>query len=319
MQFLKSLYNRLVKFLKDNAKLISWVMLLAAIALVVVFSIVVVWLWNDALYGIIAIVLFNVLMSVKKRGVGVIVLGLVLAGFGLPAYASGGDIHLPEKEFSFSPPTGTFDRGALQRGFQVYKEVCAACHSLKLVSYRNLVDLGFTEDEVKAIAAEYTVTDGPNDEGDMFERAAKPSDRFVSPFANDKAARASNNGALPPDLSLITKARVGGPNYLYHLLQGYGEAPHDMKMGAGMNYNKYFAGHQIAMAPPLSADMVSYADGTDATLEQMAYDVTSFLHWAAEPNLETRHQLGIRVLLFLGIMAVLLYFVNKRIWKDVKK
>lgn len=211
---------------------------------------------------------------------------------------------------------GTYDRAALQRGFQVYKQVCAVCHGMKLLSYRDLADLGFSEAEVKAIAADYTVTDGPNDQGEMFQRPGRPSDAFVSPYANDQAARATNKGALPPDLSLIVKARGGHENYIYSLLTGFGQTPSTQeKMGDNMNYNPYFAGHQIAMPAPLKGDEVTYADGTPASLEQEARDVTQFLTWAAEPKMEVRKQTGVKVILFLVAFAFVMRGVKKKIWK----
>jgi ubiquinol-cytochrome c reductase cytochrome c1 subunit len=241
--------------------------------------------------------------------------GLVLGS--LPAGAAG-DAHAPKSPgFSFEGPFGTYDRAALQRGFQVFKEVCASCHSLKYIAFRNLVEIGFSEDQAKAIAAEYEVTDGPDEQGEMFQRPAVLSDRIPGPFANDNAARAANNGALPPDLSLIAKARAHGPDYLYSLLVGYAEPPADVVMGEGMNYNPYFGGAQIAMASPLFADGVTYADGTQATVDQMARDVSTFLMWAAEPRLEARKQMGIKVMIFLVLLTVLLYMTKKKIWRDV--
>ena len=223
----------------------------------------------------------------------------------------------PARDWSFHGMFGTFDRGAAQRGFQVYQEVCAACHSLKLVAYRNLSGIGLSEDQIKAIAAEVEVTDGPNDEGEMFQRPARPSDRFVKPFANDNAARAANNGALPPDLSLMVKARKGGADYLHALLTGYKEEPPaGIKLSEGMNYNLYFPGNQIAMAPPVADDAVEYADGTKATADQIATDVATFLAWAAEPELEERKRLGIKVLLFLIVLTGMLYAVKRQVWKD---
>ncbi len=226
-------------------------------------------------------------------------------------------VSVPKQQWSFSGMFGTYDRGAAQRGFQIYKEVCASCHSLRLVNYRHLAALGFSDEQIKAIAGEAEVKDGPNDEGDMFTRPAKPADKFVSPFANDNAARASNNGALPPDLSLMTKARVGGPDYLYAILTGYAEAPADVAVPEGMNYHSYFPGHQIAMAAPLEADAVEYQDGTKATLPQMATDVVTFLSWAAEPEMEQRKSMGIKVLLFLIVFSGLLYAVKKKVWADL--
>ncbi len=235
------------------------------------------------------------------------------------ALAAGKDAYpLPEQHWSFDGMFGTFDRAALQRGYQVYREVCAACHGMKFLAYRNLSEIGLSELEVKAIAVEYTVIDGPNDDGDMFERPAVPSDRFVGPYENEKQARAANNGAYPPDLSLMTKARKNGSNYIYALLTGYVEAPEDFNLGQGMYYNKYFSGHQIAMAAPLLEGQISYADGTQATVSQMSKDVTQFLTWAAEPHMEARKQMGIKVLLFLIVFAGVMYATKKKIWKDVE-
>jgi ubiquinol-cytochrome c reductase cytochrome c1 subunit len=212
-------------------------------------------------------------------------------------------------------PFGTYDRASLQRGFQVYKQVCSTCHSMKLLSYRDLTALGFSDPEVKAIAAEYQVSDGPNDNGDMFQRPGRPSDRFVSPFANDQAARAANRGALPPDLSLIVKARHGNESYVYSLLTGFGQTPAAGEtIATGMYYNPYFPGHQIAMPPPLSEGAVSFADGTPATVDQMAKDVAQFLAWTSEPHLEERHETGFKVMVFLIIMAGVMYGVKKKIW-----
>ena len=223
----------------------------------------------------------------------------------------------PARDWSFDGMFGTFDRGAAQRGFQVYQEVCAACHSLKLVAYRNLSGIGLSEDQIKAIAAEVEVTDGPNDEGEMFQRPARPSDRFVKPFANDNAARAANNGALPPDLSLMVKARKGGADYLHALLTGYKEEPPDgIKLSEGMNYNLYFPGNQIAMAPPVTEDAVEYADGTKATADQIASDVATFLAWAAEPELEERKRMGIKVMLFLIVLTAMMFALKRQIWSD---
>lgn len=243
--------------------------------------------------------------------------GLALASAGV-ALASEG-VELKQVDWSFNGPFGTFDRAQLKRGFQVYKEVCAACHSVKFVAYRNLGEEGgpeFPEAEVKAIAAASTVTDGPNGDGEMFERPAEPKDRIVKPFPNDNAARAANNGALPPDLSLMTKARKNGPDYVYSLLTGYADAPEGVVMADGMNFNHYFPGQQIAMPAPLSDDQVTYEDGTPATLDQMARDVTAFLTWTAEPKLEQRHKLGFKVMIFLAIFAGLLFAVYKRVWRD---
>jgi ubiquinol-cytochrome c reductase cytochrome c1 subunit len=232
---------------------------------------------------------------------------------------------IPSQNWSFSGVMGTYDRAALQRGFQVYKEVCASCHAMSLIHYRDLGPpgiggsggIGFNADEVKALAAEVEVTDGPNDAGEMFERPGRPADRLKAPFPNDNAARAANNGALPPDLTLMTKARAGGADYVYALLTGYADPPAGVTLMEGMNYNKVFPGHQIAMPQPLNPDQVSYADGTKATVEQMAHDVVTFMSWAAEPELEARKRLGVKVILFLIILSGLLYIAKRKIWADV--
>ena len=250
-----------------------------------------------------------------RRTLGAILAALALAGAS-PAMAADA-VAPPSVKWTFDGLFGSFDRAALRRGFQVYTEVCAVCHSLRLVHYRNLTAIGFSEDQVKALAAEVEVTDGPDAEGEMFDRPARPSDRFVSPFANDNAARAANNGALPPDLSLVTKSRIGGPDYIHGLMVGYREAPAEMEMAEGMDYNAYFPGHQIAMPAPLSEELVEYADGTEATVGQMAKDVTQFLVWAAEPELEERKRMGVKVVLFLVLLTGMLYAVKRAIWSDV--
>jgi ubiquinol-cytochrome c reductase cytochrome c1 subunit len=224
---------------------------------------------------------------------------------------------LPHQNWSFAGPFGTFDRAALQRGFQVYSEVCSNCHSLTLLSYRDLAALGYNEDQVKAIAAQKEVTDGPNDQGEMFQRPARPSDHFVPPFPNDQANRAAHNGALPPDLSLMVKARAGAEDYVYDLLTGYTAAPAGVKMPDTMQYDLYFPGHQIAMPPPLSDDIVTYGDGTKATMQQEAHDVVTFLAWAAEPSMEDRKRTGVKVLIFLLAMTGVLYLAKRKIWAEV--
>lgn len=252
-------------------------------------------------------------------------LSLALAAFvafSAPALAAE-SVEVPKQHWPHQGITGTYDKASLQRGFQVYKQVCAACHGMKLLSYRNLADLGYNEDEIKSIAAEYTVTDGPNDDGEMFERAALPSDRFKGPFANDKAARAANGGALPPDLSLVVKARHGHENYVYALLTGYETPPAEDEKGEpivvpeGMHWNKYFAGHMIAMAPPLVDDSVSYADGTSASVAQMARDVTQFLAWASEPHMEARKKMGLKVMLFMLVFAGIMLATKRKVWAAV--
>ncbi|WP_417468719.1 cytochrome c1 [Maricaulis sp.] len=227
-------------------------------------------------------------------------------------------------------PFGTFDRQALQRGLQIYQEVCSSCHSLDLVHFRNLGEPGgpFESEEfpnandnaiVMQIAAGYMIEDGPDDAGDMFERAGLPSDAFPAPFANPQQARGSNGGALPPDLSLIVKARSHGADYIRSLLLGYGEeVPHGVTIAPGKHYNPYFAGAVIAMAPPLSEGLITYADGTEPSMEQMAEDVVTFLTWAGDPHMEARKQMGVMVLIYLFIFAILVYLAYRQIWANVK-
>lgn len=234
------------------------------------------------------------------------------------ANAAGGEVELLHKAWPHDGIFGKFDKAAAQRGFQIYREVCASCHSLKYVAFRNFHDLGFSEEEVKALAAEYTVEDGPDDEGEMFERAGKPFDYLPSPYPNENAARAANGGAYPPDLSLIAKARADGTNYVYSLLLGYNdEPPAGVEISDGMSYNAYFPGHQIAMAQPLYEEAVEYADGTGGTLEQHASDIATFLTWTAEPKLEERKGMGLKVMIFLVILTGLFYATKRKIWSDL--
>ncbi|MEG6510199.1 cytochrome c1 [Methyloligella sp. 2.7D] len=244
-------------------------------------------------------------------------LGLA-AVLAVPAQAAEHGPELKELDWSFSGPFGMYDRAQLQRGYQVYKTICANCHSMNLMSYRNLGEPGgpeFSEGDVKTLASQAQVTDGPNDQGDMFKRPGRPSDRFVAPFANPQMARAANGGALPPDLSVMAKAREGGPDYIYSLLTGYGEKPDDMQMAPGMHYNEAFPGHQIAMLPPLADGVVPYTDDTPKTLDNYAKDVAAFLMWTAEPKLEERHKLGTRVMVFLFVFAIIMYLAKKAVWK----
>ena len=223
-------------------------------------------------------------------------------------------------DWSFKGITGKFDRSSLQRGYQVYNEVCASCHSMNLLSYRNLGEKGgpeFSVDQVKAIAANFEVTDGPNSEGEMFTRPGRPSDKFVSPYQNVQAATAANGGAYPPDMSVLVKARKGGADYIYSVLIGYEEAPAGFELEDGVYYNKYMYGNKIKMAKPLAEGLVSYADGTEATESQMAMDVTTFLTWASEPHLEARHQTGLKVIMYLIILTILVYFSMRRLWSRI--
>ena len=224
-------------------------------------------------------------------------------------------------DWSFKGLFGKFDRGSLQRGYQVYSEVCASCHSMKYLSYRNLSEKGgpeFSVEQAKAIAASFEITDGPNADGEMFTRPGKLSDKFLMPYANDKEAQAANGGAYPPDMSVLAKARSGGADYLYSLLLGYETPPSGVKLDDGVYYNKYMYGNKIKMSAPLSDDLIEYSDGTKATTEQMAKDVVSFLMWAAEPHLEQRHKFGFRVIIYLVIISVLVYFSMKKIWSRIE-
>ncbi|HKP24355.1 MAG TPA: cytochrome c1 [Dongiaceae bacterium] len=251
-----------------------------------------------------------------------IVLGLITAVAGLAAVAIVAANPVAHSEvrtqtWSFNGFFGSFDQAQLKRGHVIYKDVCSGCHSMHLLAYRDLQDIGYTEDEVKAFAAEVQVEDGPDDTGEMFERPGKPSDRFKSPFANEQAARAGNNGALPPDLSLIAKARAGagflgydGADYIHSLLTGYEEPPAGVTVPEGMHYNKAFKGHQVAMPPPLS-------DSEEASLDQQAQDIAVFLTWAAEGNLEERHRTGIKAILFLVIFTLLAYATKRKVWASV--
>jgi cytochrome c1 len=244
----------------------------------------------------------------------------------------------PRLKWSFSGPFGKFDRAQLQRGFKVYREVCQTCHGLNLLAFRNLAEPGgpgFTLPQAAAIAAEYKIPDGPNDQGEMFERPGRLADRFPKPFANDALARLVNNGVLPPDFSVIAKARTyergfpwfvidvftlyqeQGVDYLAALLKGYEAPPSGFSLPQGTSYNKYFPGHAIAMPKPMEDGRVDYTDGSPATVDQYAKDLTAFLAWAAEPHMEARKRIGFQVMIFLIVFAGLLYFAKKKVWSGV--
>jgi len=257
--------------------------------------------------------------------------GLV-SGLALTAQAQTAamDTHrLPIKDvdFSFEGPFGTYDRGALQRGFQVYKEVCSACHALNHIAFHNLDEAGgpgFDEAQAKAIAAGYKIFAGPNDKGETVDDKGNPltrpgilADAFPAPFPNDNAARANNSGALPPDLSMIVKARDGGEKYVYSILTGFHQTPpKGFTVTANKYYNPYFEGWNISMPPPLAANSVSYSDGTKPTIEQEAHDVATFLAWASDPKMEERKQMGFGVLIFLVVLAGLLFAAYRKVWAD---
>lgn len=232
-------------------------------------------------------------------------------------HAAEGAKHPPHLERTYKGMFGTYDRAALQRGFKVYREVCSACHSMNRVYFRNLEMLGYSEGQIKNLASQYTVMDGPDEEGEMFERPARPSDKIPGPYKNKNAAKASNGGAYPPDFSLLAKARPNGDDYISALLTGYHEPPEDAALLAGQYWNEYMPGHVIAMAPPLSDEQVMYEDETPQTLDQYARDVSHFMRWAADPYMEQRKSMGVMVLIFLSIFAGIMYAYKKRIWSDV--
>lgn len=228
-------------------------------------------------------------------------------------------LHPKQIKWEFDGLFGGIDKASAQRGYQIYREICSSCHTLKLFAYRNLAGIGFSEDEIKKIASEATINDGPNDEGEMFERPGLPSDKFSGPYANEQAARAANGGAYPPDLSLIIKARHDGANYVYSILNGYKDAPEGFEMAEGKNYNPYFEGRQISMPVPIGDDgQVEYKDGTYSTKEQMSMDVVNFLQYVAEPEMEHRKKMGVRTMVFLAILFFILLAAKKAIWKNVQ-
>ena len=223
----------------------------------------------------------------------------------------------PKQKWAHQGIFGKYDMASVQRGFQVYKEVCAACHSMKFMSYRDLSGLGYTPDQVKAVAAEATITDGPNDDGEMFERPGRPSDQFKSPFPNDKAARAANGGALPPDMSLLVKAREHGEDYIYAVLTGYTDPPAGVTLNPGKQWNKYFPPHQISMPKPLTDGQVSFSDNAPNALPDEARDIVQFLAYASEPHMEARKFMGIKVVLFLLVFAGIMRAVKRKVWAGV--
>jgi len=267
-----------------------------------------------------------------------VILAASVLGTASSAVAEDHAIHIARQSWSFAGPFGAFDRAQIQRGYRVYKDVCAACHGMKLVAFRNLAQPGgpgFTEAQVRAVAADFKITDGPNDKGDMFDRPGHLSDYLPSPDANEHAARDRFNGALPPDLSVIAKARgveaglprglldmitqyqEGGSDFVFALLTGYGPAPADETLTNTQYWNNAYPGHKIAMRPPLQDGMVEYTDGTPTIAEQYARDVTAFLMWAAEPHLEARKRIGFQVMIFLLLFAALAYFTKKKVWSDL--
>ena len=226
---------------------------------------------------------------------------------------------LKKQNWSFEGIFGRYDNSTLQRGLQIYQEVCSACHGMKRLRFRELRDLGFTNDQIKQYAKTFEILDGPNELGEMFLRPGEPSDTFVSPYKNKEKAKASFNGSYPPDLSLLTKAIKNGPDYIYSLLIGYEDPPKEFKLTDGLYYNPYYDGKVIAMPPPLYDNAIEYIDGTNASLDQLSYDIVHFLNWAAEPKLQQRKSLGLKVLLFLIVLTLLLYVTMKEIWSRIEK
>jgi cytochrome c1 len=278
-------------------------------------------------------------MNAHRRIVVAFTLALSLAALGARGAAAQEQEIPPRQHWSFAGPFGLYNTAQLQRGFKIYREVCSTCHSIKLLAFRNLADPGgpeFTEAQAAAIAGSFQVTDGPNDKGEMFQRPGKPADRFPPPFPNDQAARAALGGALPPDMSVLAKARgveqgfpwfifdafiqyqEDGPDYIHAILNGYEEPPSGFTLPPGAQYNKYFPGHAIGMPKPLSDGQVEYTDGTPATVDQYGRDVAAFLMWAAEPKLDARKRLGFQVFVFLIVLTVLLYLTKNKVWYEVK-
>jgi len=242
---------------------------------------------------------------------------IFIIGISNLAYSEENKAEFIKNNWSFDGIFGTFDRASLQRGYQVYQEVCAGCHSAQHLSYRNLSEKGgpeFLPEEAKAIARQFEVIDGPNEDGEMFTRPGRLSDKFVNPYPNVKAAAAANGGAYPPDMSVLAKARKGGADYIYSLLMGYEEAPMGYELDDGVYYNKYMPGNKIKMAEPISDGIVEYTDGTETTKAQISKDVTTFLVWAADPHLEARHRMGFKVFFYLIILLTMVYLSKQKVW-----
>ena len=246
-----------------------------------------------------------------------IILIIFISTVSFTVYSEEMSSHYEKTDWSFKGIFGTFDRASLQRGYQVYQEVCSGCHSVQHLSYRNLSEKGgpeFLVEEAKAIASQFEVEDGPNSDGEMFMRPGRLSDKFVKPYPNVEASTAANGGAYPPDMSVLAKARAGGADYIYSLLLGYGEVPAGFELDEGVYYNKYMSGNKIKMTAPLSDGLVEYSDGTQATTAQMAKDVTTFLVWASEPHLEAQHRMGVKVIIYLIILLTLVYMSKQKVW-----
>ena len=253
-----------------------------------------------------------------------IILIIFISTVSFLVYAEETNTDYAKTNWSFKGIFGTFDRASLQRGYQVYQEVCSGCHSVQYLSYRNLSEKGgpeFSIEEAKAIASQFEVEDGPNSDGEMFTRSGRLSDKFVKPYPNVEASTAANGGAYPPDMSVLAKARAGGADYIYSLLLGYEEAPAGFELDDGVYYNKYMPGNKIKMSAPLSDGLVEYSDGTQSTIAQMSKDVTTFLVWASEPHLESQHRMGFKAIIYLIILLTLVYMSKQKVWSrlDLKK
>uniref|UniRef100_A0A1A8G260 Cytochrome c1, heme protein, mitochondrial n=1 Tax=Nothobranchius korthausae TaxID=1143690 RepID=A0A1A8G260_9TELE len=261
----------------------------------------------------------------SRKKVALTTLGVVTAGgAGLALMlhqsvkASDWELHPPNYPWSHSGPLSSLDHASVRRGYQVYKQVCAACHSMEYLAFRNLVGVSHTEEEVKALAEEFEIVDGPDENGEMFTRPGKLSDYFPKPYPNPEAARAANNGALPPDLSYIVNARHGGEDYVFSLLTGYRDPPAGVSVREGLYYNPYFPGQAIGMAPPIYNEVLEFDDGTPATMSQVAKDVCTFLRWAAEPEHDQRKRMGLKFLMGSAIFIPLVYYMKRHKWSVLK-
>ena len=262
--------------------------------------------------------MLNHLSSFFKK----ILLLILLCVIPVAAISEESRVELIETNWSFDGIFGTFDRSSLQRGYQVYQEVCSGCHSVQHLSYRNLHEPGgpeFSKEEAKVIASQFEIIDGPNSEGEMFTRQARLSDKFVKPYPNIEASTSANGGAYPPDMSVLAKARAGGADYIYSLLLGYEEPPQGFELDDGVYYNKYMLCKKIKMSSPLMEGIVEYSDGTEASIEQMSKDITTFLVWSSEPHLEAQHKMGFKTIIYLIILLSLVYLSKKKVWSRYDK
>ncbi|XP_075067680.1 cytochrome c1, heme protein, mitochondrial [Mixophyes fleayi] len=269
----------------------------------------------------------NMSFSTLSRGrrLALSTLGVVVAGgAGLvlalhkSVKATDMELHPPSYPWSHGGMLSSLDHSSVRRGYQVYKQVCAACHSMDYIAFRNLVGVSHTEAEAKALAEEFEILDGPDESGEMFTRPGKLSDLFPKPYPNPEAARAANNGALPPDLSYIANARHGGEDYIFSLLTGYCDQPAGVNLREGLYFNPYFLGQAIAMAPPIYNEILEFEDGTPATMTQVAKDICTFLRWASEPEHDDRKRIGLKILLMSAIIIPVIYYMKRHRWTVLK-